>query len=446
MITLVRQSGLKAALSVWRELAWVLTGQLIGALGAIVGVRLLTMALAPATYGEFALGITTATLAFQVILGPLVNAYERHYAQSQETGRGVEYFRAVGRLTLRASAIIVLVGGGIATVIALVGETRWLPLVVAGLMFALPSGLESVLDTVQNAARRRGTVAFHQALRQWIRPILAVVMLSAIAATSTVGIFAYALASLVVLCSQFWFFRRTAPRETPSPSSFGGWSPLEIQMLAYALPFGVWGLFTWMQMSSDRWALQLVGSSDEVGLYAIVMQLGAYPVTLLGAMLSQLAAPIIFAKAGLGSDDVRVKTAMQLCFAVAGAILLVTFFLSIGALLFHERLFTLLVGPQYRAVSYLLPLAILSSGVFVCGQMLSLMPMALANSQALLVPKIWTAVLAIGLNIIGAYLYGPLGVLLAGLVFALCYSVWVALLTRSLLASRQDSVSIAPAR
>jgi O-antigen/teichoic acid export membrane protein len=420
-------------------------GQVFGALGAVVGVRLLTTLIAPSTYGELALGITTATLAFQVLLGPLVNAYDRFYASARETGRGGEFFRAVRRLTVRASALIVLVGLFVAGGLVLLGQSQWLPLAAAAAIFGLLSGWESVLDGIQNAARERSVVALHQVARQWLRPILAVALLATVAATSAVGMGAYALASLVVLASQFWFFKRLLRSVGAAPALDVSQLPLESRMLAYATPFGIWGLFTWMQVSSDRWALQMWGTSTDVGLYAIVIQLASYPIALLGALLTQVAVPIIFAYAGEGSDIQRLTSAVQLCLALAVGVFCATVLLTIGGLFAHQQVFALLVGPQYRGASFLLPLGFLSSGLFVVGQMLSMVPMALGHSQTLLAPKILTALLAIVMNIVGAYLFGPAGVLWAGLAFAMCYGVWVAITARQTFVARCRALSAVPA-
>jgi O-antigen/teichoic acid export membrane protein len=161
-------------------------------------------------------------------------------------------------------------------------------------------------------------------------------------------------------------------------------------------------------------------------------------------MLTQVAVPIIFAYAGEGSDIQRLTNAVQLCLALAVGVFCVTVVLTIGGFVGHEQLFALLVGPQYRSASFLLPLGFLSSGLFVVGQMLSMVPMALGRSQTLLAPKILTALLAIVLNVVGAALFGPVGVLWAGLVFAICYGGWVAVTARRAFLERCAALRLSP--
>jgi O-antigen/teichoic acid export membrane protein len=430
ILALLDHPGVSSAVRAWRELAWILAGQVLGALGAVIGVKLLTAVLTPTVYGELALGVTSATLAFQVLLGPLVNAYDRFFATARETGRGQEFLSAVRRLTARASLVIVFLGLLVMAALTLLGQTHWQGLAAAAVVFGLLSGWESVLDGIQNAARQRGVVAVHQVLRQWLRPLLAVGLLITVATTSAVGMGAYALASLIVLGSQFFFFRRALGSRRSTSTVDASRLPLESQMMSYATPFAIWGLFTWMQVSSDRWALQMWGTSADVGLYAIVIQLASYPIALLGGMLTQVAVPIIFSYAGEGSDVQRLTKAIQICLALAVGVLCVTLLLTITGLIGHRQIFAVLVGQQYQSASYLLPLGFLSSGLFVVGQMLSMVPMALGQSQTLLAPKIMTALLALVLNAVGAALFGSPGVLWAGLAFAICYGAWVTVTAR----------------
>ncbi|HEV2070110.1 MAG TPA: hypothetical protein VGR26_09980, partial [Acidimicrobiales bacterium] len=63
-----------------REAAWVAAGQAAAALGAFVGVAVLTNVLDPTTYGELALGITLASLAQLVAWSPITAAVLRFFS------------------------------------------------------------------------------------------------------------------------------------------------------------------------------------------------------------------------------------------------------------------------------------------------------------------------------------------------------------------------------
>ena len=96
----------------------------------------------------------------------------------------------------------------------------------------------------------------------------------------------------------------------------------------------------------------------------------------------------------------------------------------------HEWIFHLLVAAKYHAVSYLLPWMVLAGGIFAAGQMLSIKLMSELKSAALIVVKIVTAILGVGLNIYGASQFGLQGVVAALVAFSGIYFFWMAWLAQ----------------
>ncbi len=412
---------------VGREFFWVGLGQTAAVLGAIVGIRLLTHALSPAIYGELALGLTMATLVQQVILGPLAGSSLRFFSPAQEANQIRSYIWGVQRL-LRQATIILL---GLATLLAvgiwLSGESQWLGLAMAALIFALLSGYSSALDGMQNAARQRAIVAWHDGLAVWLRFLIAVALVSVVGEFSQVAMVGYALASALVLGSQFWFFRHRifALSSSEPPAALVQAQHWVKQMRSYAWPFTTFGLFTWVQISSDRWALQTFVSTEAVGLYAVLYQLGFYPITLLSGLLLQLVTPVLFNRAGDGTDPLRMESARHLNNRLVFGALMLTGLATLATFLLHPLIFGILVAPEYRSVSPFLPWVVLSGGLFAAGQFASLLLMTNVKTQNLIAPKIVTALLGVTLNFCGAYALGLQGVILANLAFSFVYSVWI---------------------
>src|SRR5579872_880916 len=191
-----------------REFSWVVAGQAAGTLGALVGVRLLTQALKPAAYGEIGLGLTLVTLSQQIVFGPLCSATLRSFAPAAERNELTRFFGATKLLF--QSAIGALVG-----MIALLGlvlvwsnNARWLPLLLLVGFLSVLSGYNSMLDGIQNAARQRPVVAWHQGAGQWLRYLLAAAAVLVIGASSMSAILGYTLGAVLVLGSQVTFFRQ----------------------------------------------------------------------------------------------------------------------------------------------------------------------------------------------------------------------------------------------
>lgn len=96
------------------------------------------------------------------------------------------------------------------------------------------------------------------------------------------------------------------------------------------------------------------------------------------------------------------------------------------AFLLHEWVFGLLVAPNYREVSHLLPWVVLAGGVFSVGQMFALKLLSEMRPASMSGAKIVTALLGVGLNVIGAATYGLLGVVWGLVTYSCVYFLWMA--------------------
>jgi O-antigen/teichoic acid export membrane protein len=412
-----------------REFFWIVTGQAVAVIGSLVGVRLLTGVLSPDVYGELALGITLATLVNQIVLGPLAAPVSRFFAPAREKGELASFLTALRKLFAQATGIVLLIAGVVCLVLLLTGQFKWLWLGIAAFGFALLSGYNSILDGIQNAARQRSVVAWHQALASWGRFLMAVGMVLWLGATSTIAMLGYGLATLLVLISQFFFSRRILHMSGASSTETMLSRRWQNQMFTYAWPFAAWGIFTWALLASDRWALQIFASTRDVGLYAVLFQLGYYPISLLSGLMVQLVSPIFFQRAGDATDASRMRQVYAINWRFTMATLILTGISTLLAYALHGYIFRWLVAPEYRSVSWLLPGLVLSGGFFATGQFASL-SLSMGNEMRdLIAPKIVTAIVGVLFSFIGAAWRGVTGVVLAGILFSVTYMIWIMRLT-----------------
>lgn len=398
--------------------------------GAIVGVKLLTEVLPPHAYGELALAMTAAALSHQIVLGPLSNAFTRFFAPASEAREVRRYLKAVLSLTLGGAAALFALGVLAFGFFEIAGHGRWLALVAATFAFAVVSGCNSVMDSIQNAARHRSVVALHQGLGTWLRFLCAVFLVEKLGVSSTAAMFGYAVGALVTAASQACFFSRgiVSPLSGEQSALSGVSSRWGPRMIDYASPFALFGIFTWLHMASDRWAIQIFGSTAEVGRFAVLYQLGYYPMMLLSGIASQLLAPILFQMAGDATDPLRRGAVSRTNHLVIWASLGFTVFAVLALAMFHTHIFAVLTSRNYLEVSWLLPLMALAGGLFGTGQLAALEMLSNESARNLIRPKIVTAVLGVTLNIAFAALWGVSGVVLAAIVFAGAYFGWVILL------------------
>lgn len=416
--------------SIAKELFWIFLGQIMMWSGGLIGVRLLTGVLEPRIYGELSLAMTLSILASQM-LGPFSQAFLRFFKPAEETGQMGSYLEGV-KFFLKQITLILTAG---LSVICLslfgLGQIKWLGLISGAFFFTLFSIYNSSLDHIQNAARQRLIVAWHQALSQWLRFLMAVSLIKLFGPTSSWAMLGFVLALLVVFSSQLFFFKRYILKKIATNNSFQKnktrhWIKA---MWDYSWPFMTWGIFTSCHLISDRWVLQIFGSAHEVGFYTVIYQLGYYPMTLLSNFVLIFTSPIIFERAGDFSHFNRIKSAQRLNKIVIKVCFVLTLIGTIFAFIFQKLIFFIFVDKRYHQVSTFLPVMVLSGGLFACGQVASLSLLTDFNSKGLIAPKIATALLGIIFNIFGAFWFRLKGIVFANLLFSLIYFFWIVTIT-----------------
>ncbi len=205
--------------------------------------------------------------------------------------------------------------------------------------------------------------------------------------------------------------------------------PISQEMRAYASPFIAFGGVVWLQQSSDRWMLALLGTRSDLGLYQTLNQVAYSPLMQLSSLISLVVAPIFFLQAGDSTDSARVHRAragiQRLSLLMFAATVLCCAFLS----LFGKPLAALVVAREYRSAMAYLPLTALAGGLFATGQMLTTNALVNLNAKALVAPKVGSALLAMILNYLGARNFGLVGVVWAGVFSSGAYVLWMVLLT-----------------
>jgi O-antigen/teichoic acid export membrane protein len=409
------------------EFIWVALGQAASALGAIFGVRLMTQMLAPDQYGSLSLALTLSTLTLQIILSPLGGAVLRFFAPANESQQLGAYWRSVQRLLAQSTFLVAAVALAALLLAVALGQSAWISVLLITFLYSLVSGYIGVLNGIQNAARQRVIVAWHDGLGTWLRYLFAVLLIWAFAPTSQIALVGFTLASCAVLASQWHFFRSRILRTVASQagSDVATEQRWRSAMLTYAWPFATWGIFTWLQASSDRWVLEFFGTTELVGLYAALYQLSVFPIVLLTALFSQLITPILFNLAGDGGDPARKNQARWFVLRCTLLVLAATGLGVLASWVLHSWLFSLLVAPEYRSVSPYMPWMILGAGAFAAGQIAALNLLIGNRSDRLIAPKVTTAIAGVLLNIAGGYYWGVEGVIAGGIIFSLLWLLWM---------------------
>lgn len=408
-----------------RELVLVALGQILAALGTIVGLRVLTGLLNPRQFGEYALGLTISSLVGMLASGPGLAA-TRFFAHAVECHQFHSFFRASWWVLLKRIKIIGYVIAGLFVVTWLSGNAKWINMIVATVMASLGIAFSSILDGIQSAARQRAVVALHSGLTQWLRFIIAFALIQFFGSSSTAAMYGYFFAVVCVLISQVLFFRRfkrrnLGPDQQPVVlTEVQSWEKL---LNSYAWPVALYGGFDWINMSAGRWSLQLFVDTKAVGFHSALSQIGSGPMVLASNLVTQLFGPILFSRAGDGVDYTRRYKAHKLNINILLLFILFSGLAVIVAYLFHEVVFMIFVSSEYRVVSCLLPLVVISGALSACGNIALFFILSSSETKSLVRPKALIMCVGVFCSFFGAYWHGLVGIIWAGVITSFFYLV-----------------------
>jgi O-antigen/teichoic acid export membrane protein len=155
------------------------------------------------------------------------------------------------------------------------------------------------------------------------------------------------------------------------------------------------------------------------------MQLGYAPISMVTGVAMTFISPILFQRSGDATEHARHASASRLAWQLTLTALGLAAVGFLFAFFFHEWIFRLFVAEEYRFVSSLLPWMVLAGGLFAAGQVISLKLMSDMNTQALLAPKVVTAIAGTLLSFASAHIAGLKGAVFALVVFSALHLLWV---------------------
>jgi O-antigen/teichoic acid export membrane protein len=401
----------------------VFVGQMVTAVGGLAMVRVMTEHLSPEEYGLLTLGITFALMANQIIFGPLGSGLTRFFAAAAEKGETAAFLQAATTLGKYAAAVLVALAAVAVLVLCVLGSYRWATLLGLGLLFSLAAGFYALFNGIFLAKNAQVTLTSFQSSEPLARLALAVVVMAVLGATAEAALTGYILGTLITVLLQVWKMMRAHPLEAlAGPELKAKWLD---KVVRYGAPYATWGVFTTINLASDRWVLKWAQGQDQVGLYAALYQIGYLPVVMLVSIFAQVITPHLYQSAGDGTDGARltgvyalVKKAVAACLATTLALVVMGYFL-------HGLVYQWFVSKAYASVSSYLPLMILAAGIFASAQIAALRLHSGASTTQLIPVKIGCAVIGIILNVILGSQYGVFGIVLAQLLTSVTFFMWI---------------------
>ena len=409
------------------EAIWVFVGQAGTAAAGLFGIKLLTHVLDPSEFGRLALANTIVALIGTNIFGPLGQGIMRFWAVAKDRGN-LDVFYTVSNRYARYAIYIVLLLTIISTPFLLLKGANWAVLLTLSLVVGAVTGWLGLRISVFTAARKRKQIALLNIGNAFLRPVIAAFLIILLASNASWALVGYFLAVCIVLLIAERLYRHAVSETASStidPDKGASISKgLSKEILSFSWPFLVWGIFGWVYMSSDRWALQTFYGAEVVGAFAVVSQLAVYPLIFGSGFLSTLFTPIAFQRVGDLTNRHNIISANKLLGVMTGVYTLGAIILISLFFLFHHSLVLLISNTQYAKFSFLLPWLTAAWGLFYLGQVLSAFGMLANNSKIYIMPKLVSAVVAGVSTFYLASRIGPTGVVLGLATAGFVYALW----------------------
>jgi O-antigen/teichoic acid export membrane protein len=393
------------------ELFWLCAGQGVSLLLGILTIKLLT-SMGPAEYGIYALVGTVGALVSSIFYGPFEQGIVRFYFDYARQGQARRLMSLFYSCLVFGGTLCLV--GGLAVALAIPRTGTYLSplLVISATLFVILTSTANPFNPMLNLLRKRRENAILQMLERLLGLLFILAVFRVMAHTATTALFALCGATILVIAAKGVLLHCFLPEEEQPDKRKGDGNRTEMLRVVghFSLPFVIWGLAGWLQSNSERWVILTFLSSADVGVYAVMITLANYAVTVPQGILTQFATPFIYERFSGPPETARIGEGQAylryFSFCSAALVGLVT----LAAALFGKDAIIFLSSEQYAGWWYLLPLLCLGTGLFHVGQALSLLGLSLNLPHRYMFPKIVSGALAVALNVLLLSLFGMVGI------------------------------------
>ena len=428
------QSSFVAIKNVWdkilnikSEALWVFWGQAGIALGVLLGVKILTHVLNPIEFGRLALANTVIVLIGTNLFGPVSQGLMRFWSISQERGEKSAFAAATKQISIYLIYFVILISTIIFIFLVFSKWANWTKLLTIALIVGAITGWNSIKISILTAARKRKFISLINTGGAFGKPVIAftfVIMAGPKADWAMVG---YLVTTLIVFYLLEKHYQKVVKRKEKQLPETGDEKEknkrLLQNILSFSWPFYIWGIFSWVHQSCDRWSLQTYHGAEVVGAFSVITYLALYPLIFGSSFLNTLFIPIAYERAGELASYRSMQSANRILFFmtgifIGGSLLLVGFYF-----IFSQKLVLFISNINYIRYAYLLPWLTISWALFYWGQMLSGFGLLINKPRVYILPIMVTGTFAASLTFYLSSNYGPRGVVwglgIAGLIYVL---------------------------
>jgi O-antigen/teichoic acid export membrane protein len=392
------------------EFAWVLAGKAVAFIGSILLIKILTHSMNVEAYAQLMLGLTLCNFFTQLLMGAIGQGVGRVYVDAVENNENSAFGAALFKLNKKILAIYALTIFLLFIVFFYMGDIKFFVLVSGLVVYSYINGLNDISAGLHNLARNRAIASIGPSFDSLLKIALIYSILAIIKdLIPEYVVYAYILSATIVLFYQVKSYKNLNLKFDQLLLKHDKWID---GILRIALPASFWGLFVWLQQASDKWALKLFANEDSVAQYAVIYQIGYAPFLMGVGVVMAFLIPMIYKK----SQNNIIRNML----IFVGVL---TAFSFIVVQQYYAEIVSVVVSAEYQKAAHFIPYMILAAGFYQMGDVFSVQLMRENRPKTLLKIKIFSSLICLMTNMIGAYLYGLSGVVASMVLFGFLYFI-----------------------
>lgn len=339
------------------EFMWVILAQVFTLLGSLAVIKILSNLLNEFQFGVYSLSISISSLLVAMLFLPLGQVYMRFLAVVENSSLYNKLYNNQNYHLIIVSLISLLIIFPSTLLISRYTDNYFATF--AALTFlTIALGYQAVQQFLLMTFRLRVAGSVVQMIGAVVRPFFVFMAIWLLGGEALPAILGVLLGFAIISLSQYVvlnnYRKNGKAKELPEYVENSEDIVLPRKYLSYGAFHLVLGIVSVVILSSDRWLLSVLGTIDQVAVYAALMQIALAPTAFAYAIVTRFAAPIYFASRQLpvAEQNRRFWMVLILWFVICAVVLFIT-------IMFHNFIVEILTQKNFAQYSYLLPWMVL---------------------------------------------------------------------------------------
>ena len=413
------------------EIGWVIFGQSINVLLGFIIIKFISKT-GPEQYGVYALILTIAAF-IGLFYGSFLQGFLRYYYHYEEINQRDGFVLLMFRFIRITIIILIAITLIISVLTPLIDKSYTFAFFLFAGLFIITSKISEFFNSTLNLLRKRKENSLLQALER----LLMIIVLLAFVIFNYLDLInillAFACISFLLAFLKIITFRKFVSINKTTSTQSNLQKEIVRTVLIYISPFLIWGIAGWLQLNGEKWIINAILSTNDVGIYAIMMAIVNALVVIPNNIITEFATPIIFKQfanienkenINIGRTYIRINTIL---------IMLITIIATMLTFLWGDEIIRLISSDNYVKHWKILPLLVLGTGLFYVGQTQTLLGMGLSKPQKYIAPKLILGIGSIGLNLFFISTFGFKGISYSILLIGLMYVIYISIVNQRIL-------------